>query len=266
MSALRPRKRFAQHFLKSAAVIADIVDTISPREDQCIVEVGPGDGALTRPLLQSGAQIVAVEFDRDAAKYLAQHLSQYPNLKLLNQDFLDFDPAQAGLTSFTLVGNLPYNITSPVIDWIVRHRDLMERACLMVQKEVGARLAAQPNHKDWSPLSIFTQLYYQVRCCFDVAPRHFRPPPRVMSTFVALTRTPEPEIAHPVLFEKVVRASFRQRRKLLVNNLVSNIVATPQAAHAIIKEIGLLPNCRAEQLSTAQFLTLTERLIQHNIL
>ncbi|MFH1374725.1 MAG: 16S rRNA (adenine(1518)-N(6)/adenine(1519)-N(6))-dimethyltransferase RsmA [bacterium] len=266
MPALRPRKRFAQHFLKSAKVITDIIDTISPREGQCIVEVGPGEGALTRPLLQSGAQIVAVEFDRDAAKYLVQHLSQYPNLKLLNQDFLDFDPARAGLTSFTLVGNLPYNITSPVIDWTVRHRDLTERACLMVQKEVGARLAAQPNHKDWSPLSIFTQLHYRIERCFDIPPRHFRPPPRIMSTFIVLIRTSAPEIAHPILFEKVVRASFRQRRKLLVNNLVPDIVATPQAARDILEETGLPPRCRAEQVSTAQFLTLTERLVQHNIL
>ncbi len=266
MSTLRPKKRLGQHFLKSPDVIKRIVDLIDPLADQTIVEIGPGRGALTLPLVASGAEVVAVEFDRDTASYLSRRLAKQINLQVVNQDFLKFEPDRIGLTKFTLVGNLPFNITSPVIDWTINHRSVIESACFMVQKEMAARLAARPNSKDWSPLSIFTQLHFEVVHCFDVAPEHFQPKPKVTSTVITLTPKEKVQIKHFAQFEKVVRTSFRHRRKLLVNNLVPDIISQAQTAREILHDLGLPENCRAEQLTTAQFLTLTEHLIVHKIL
>lgn len=266
MSVLRPKKRLGQHFLKSPDVIKRIVDLIDPQVGQTIVEIGPGRGALTLPLVASGAEVVAVEFDLDAARYLSRRLAKKSNLKVVNQDFLTFEPDRLGLAKFTLVGNLPFNITSPVIDWAINHRSMIERACFMVQKEMAARLAARPNSKDWSPLSIFTQLHFEVAHCFDVAPEHFQPRPKVTSTVITLTPKEKILIKHSAQFEKVVRTSFRHRRKLLVNNLVPDIISQTQAAREILCKLDLPENCRAEQLTTAQFLTLTNRLVAHKIL
>jgi 16S rRNA (adenine1518-N6/adenine1519-N6)-dimethyltransferase len=265
MSVLRPKKRLGQHFLKSPDVIKRIVDLIDSQVGQTIVEIGPGRGALTLPLVASGAEVVAIEFDRDAARYLSRRLAKQSNLQVINQDFLTFDPDSVGLAKFTLVGNLPFNITSPVIDWAINHRSVIERACFMVQKEMAARLAARPNSKDWSPLSIFTQLHFEVAHCFDVAPEHFQPKPKVTSTVITLTPKEKILILHSAQFEKVVRTSFRHRRKLLVNNLVPDIISESRAAREVLRELGLPENCRAEQLSTAQFLTLTEHLMVRKI-
>jgi 16S rRNA (adenine1518-N6/adenine1519-N6)-dimethyltransferase len=266
MHNLHPKKRLGQHFLKSPDIIKKILDLIEPHADQTIVEIGPGHGALTLPLVASGAKVVAIEFDRDAAHYLIQRFAKQSNLQVLSQDFLKFEPDSLGLMKFTLVGNLPFNITSPVIDWAINHRSMIERACFMVQKEMAARLTARPNSKDWSPLSIFTQLHFEVVHCFDVAPKHFQPKPKVTSTVITLTPKEKIQIKHSAQFEKVVRASFRHRRKLLVNNLVPDIISQAQTAREILHEMGLPENCRAEQLTTTQFLTLTERLMVHKML
>jgi len=266
MSALRPKKRLGQHFLKSPDIVRKILDLVRPQVGQIIVEIGPGRGALTLPLVASGAEVVAVEFDRDAARYLSRRLAKKSNLKVVNQDFLKFEPDRIGLTKFTLVGNLPFNITSPVIDWAINHHSMIERACFMVQKEMAARLCAAPNSKDWSPLSIFTQLHFEVVHCFDVAPEHFQPRPKVTSTVITLTPKVKILIKHSAQFEKVVRTSFRHRRKLLINNLVPDIISQAQAAREILRKLELSENCRAEQLTTAQFLTLTESLMTCNIL
>lgn len=266
MSTLRSKKRFDQHFLKSPDVIKDILELIDPQPGQTIVEIGPGHGALTLPLVASGADIVAVEFDRDAARYLSRRLANKSNLRIVNRDFLQFEPDDAGLSLFILAGNLPFNITSPVIDWAIEHQSMIERACLTVQKEMAARLAAIPNSKDWSPLSIFTQLHFEVVCCFDIAPEHFQPRPKVTSSVITLTPKEKVLIKHSAQFEKLVRASFRQRRKLLINNLVPAIVSRPQTIREILREMELPANCRAEQLTMSQFLILTERLTTHKML
>jgi 16S rRNA (adenine1518-N6/adenine1519-N6)-dimethyltransferase len=266
MSALRPKKRLGQHFLKSPDIVRKILDLIEPRADQTIVEIGPGRGALTLPLAATGAEVVAIEFDRDAARYLSRRLVKQSNLKVVNQDFLKFEPDSFGLIKFTLIGNLPFNITSPVIDWVINHHSVIERACFMVQKEMASRLTARPNSKDWSPISIFTQLHFEVVHHFDIGPEHFQPKPKVTSTVITLTPKEKILIKHPAQFEKVVRASFRHRRKLLANNLVPDIIFESQVAREILRELGLTETCRAEQLTMAQFLKLTERLIARKIL
>jgi len=266
MAPYHPKKRLGQHFLVSQQIIDRIVERINPKPGQNIIEIGSGQGILTRPLAESGASVLAVEFDEDLMRHLKRNLGKYANVKILCLDFLEFDPDKDIFASFKLVGNIPYNITSPVIDWCVRHHEVVDSAVLMVQKEIAARLAAAPKNKDWSPLSIFTQLYYTVKVLFDVPPENFDPPPKVDSSVIELVPRIKIRVRDFARFERVVRQSFTQRRKFLLNNLVPGIIPDGDTAGKIIAELGFKENVRAEELSIDQFLKLTNCLIAHNIL
>jgi 16S rRNA (adenine1518-N6/adenine1519-N6)-dimethyltransferase len=266
VSGYRPKKRLGQNFLTSTDAIRRIIDTIDPQSDMTIVEIGAGRGALTLPLAASGADITAVEIDRDLIGYLNKLLDSYPKTAVLNDDFLHLDPLRLKAQPFVLVGNLPYQITTPVIEWIVRFRSDIRFACLMMQKEVADRLASSPGSKDWSPLAIFTQLYFDIERCFTVARDCFHPPPQVTSAVVKMIPRPATQVEYPEPFERVVRASFQQRRKLLVNNLAPGLVADAGRLRAILAELDLPTNIRAEQVSTDQFLDLTGRLVAQELI
>jgi 16S rRNA (adenine1518-N6/adenine1519-N6)-dimethyltransferase len=183
----------------------------------------------------------------------------------LQKDFLKFEPKELALATFKLCGNLPFNITSPVIDWIVNYRSKIQRAVIMMQKEVALRLASKPNSKDWSPLAIFTQLHFNIQILFNVGPQHFIPSPKVTSAVVELIPKVSQEIRNYSEFERLVRASFRQRRKQLINNLVPFLIPTVPAAEKILGQLGLKRKVRAEEVSTEQFLELTELLAECNM-
>ncbi len=265
MAAYNAKKRLGQNFLKTDSVIEHLVSIVAPTTEDTIVEIGAGRGALTLPFVRSGASVYAVEFDRDLINYMIKLLADYPDTILINQDFLTFDPDTVPADRFKLVGNLPYNITSPVIDWCLRYASRLDSATLMVQKEVGARLSAQPGGRDWSPLSIFTQLVFEVESCFDVAPSHFRPQPKVASTVVRLIPRLEPLGQFSSEFETVVRASFRQRRKLLTNNLVPYLMSESEQLTELLADQSFAPKVRAEALTIEQFLNLTRALIDRKL-
>lgn len=262
MSRYHPKKRLGQNFLESESVICQIVEAIAPGPNDQIIEVGPGTGTLTKKLADSKAKIKAIEFDRDLIDHLYRNLSGCGNVEIINADFLSYDP---DWVSFKLVGNLPFNITSPAIDWTIRHRSRIKSAVFMVQKEVAKRLASLPGSKDWSPLAIFTQLHFHVEICFDVSPQSFNPPPKVTSAVIRLTPVESVEVTNPELFERIVRASFRQRRKLLSNNLVPDIISDRDALNKLLAKLDLADKCRAEEISIAQFLKLTEAIETYNI-
>jgi len=266
VSDYRAKKRLGQNFLKSKAIVDRVLGLVAPGKNDCIVEIGPGRGALTMPLAESSASVWAIEFDRDLILYLASLLTNYPNVRLINGDFLDFDPTAANLDRFKLVGNLPFNITSPVLDWCLKYRDRLECAVLMVQRELGARIAGSPGSKDWSPLAIFTQSAFRVERCFDVAPSHFIPVPEVTSTVLRLIPHAKPLVPVSTQFEKVVRASFRQRRKLLVNNLIPEVIPDGFTATEILNKIGLGGKARAEEVTIEQFLQLTTELLERKLI
>ena len=259
MPGYRAKKRLGQNFLKTAAVIERVVSRLDPQPTDTIVEVGPGRGALTLPLVESGATVIAVEFDRDLHGYLKALLRDSDNVELIAGDFLLFDPANIDTPRFKLIGNLPFNITSPVVDWCLKYRDRIAAAVLMVQKELGERLAAEPGSRHWSPLTIFTRMSFEVEACFEVAPKHFRPAPQVTSLVLKLAPLPTPR---PISeqFERVVRSAFLHRRKQLANNLVAELGATPDEARVALDKAGLDTRVRAEAVSIDQFLTLTESL------
>jgi len=266
MPSYRAKKRLGQNFLKSKTVIDRVLGLLGLSSNDRVVEIGPGRGSLTLPLAESGAQMWAVEFDRDLMPYLESLLANHSDVNLVNGDFLEFDPVFEKLDHFKLVGNLPYNITSPVIDWCLKYRDRIECAVLMVQRELGARIAGSTGGKDWSPLSIFTQSVFKVEKCFDVAPSHFTPAPKVTSTVLRLTPHARPLVLNSVTFEKVVRTSFRHRRKLLVNNLVPDIIPDSRTATEIMNQMGLGDKTRAEEVTIDQFLKLTTVLIDRKLI
>jgi 16S rRNA (adenine1518-N6/adenine1519-N6)-dimethyltransferase len=261
----RAKKRLGQNFLKTKSIIDRVISLAAPERGDTIIEIGPGRGALTLPLAESGAALWAVEFDRDLMPYLTSLLSDHTRVHLVNADFLQFDPVASELHRFKLVGNLPYNITSPVIDWCLRYCDRLASVILMVQRELGARIGASPGTKDWSPLSIFTQSAFAVEACFDVAPSHFHPRPKVTSTVLRLTPRSGKRVEPGEAFQRVVRASFRHRRKLLVNNLVPDVIPTPGQAAEILTPLGLAGSTRAEAVTIDQFLNLTDALVRRKL-
>jgi len=262
---MRAKKRLGQNFLASQEIIDKIIAAITPVSKDTIVEIGAGRGALTIPLAESGAKIFAVEFDRDLSRHLKDNFNDNHNVTILQKDFLKFIPDEYGLTNFKLCGNLPFNITSPVIDWIVHHRPKIQKAVIMIQKEVAQRLSSEPGGKNWSPLAILTQLYFDIEIFFNISPQHFRPTPKVTSSVVEMRPKAEVHIPHFKQFELLVRASFKQRRKLLLNNLVPFIIPSVDAGEEVMQQLGLNRKVRAEEVTTAQFLELTALLVKHNM-
>lgn len=260
----RARKRFGQNFLVNPKVIQRIVDVVDPKPGMKVVEVGPGKGALTVPMADRGAAVWAVEIDRDLVSMLRELTGSRRNLHLVEGDFLEFTPPAELQTGFTLVGNLPYNITSPVIDWCMRHFSRIEQAVFMVQAELADRIAGSPGSKNWGPLSMFTQMLYTVTREFKVAPGNFRPVPNVQSSVIRLT--PRTDAMAPSReLELVVRQSFRHRRKTLVNNLVPEVIVSSSEAVRILGLVPIKANVRAEQMSTTDFLSLTDLLVSHKL-
>ena len=217
----RPRKRFGQHFL-APAWAAKLVSAIDPRSDQTFLEIGPGQGAITRRLAERAAAVVAVEVDRDLAATL--RAAAIERLTVIEGDILEIDLAALGLPAGTRVaGNLPYNISSPILFQLLDTQDRLNvfaDATLMLQKEVADRLIASPGTKEYGPLTIFTALHARVTRLLTLPPGAFHPPPQVTSAVVRVQFLPpgqRPDV--PAAFESMIRALFTARRKTVANGL-----------------------------------------------
>jgi 16S rRNA (adenine1518-N6/adenine1519-N6)-dimethyltransferase len=218
MLSLPPRKRFGQHFLVDSAVIDAIVRAIDPRGDECIVEIGPGRGALTEPLLASGARLILIELDRD----LAAHWRAVPGLELLQADVLRVDFARLATDAgrpLRVVGNLPYNISTPILFHLLQAAPHIVDQHVMLQKEVVDRIAAAPGGRDFGRLSVMLQWRYRIERLFDVSAAAFEPPPRVTSAVLRMTPLARPPAVDARLLSELVTVSFSQRRKLLRHTL-----------------------------------------------
>lgn len=257
MAPYRAKKRLGQNFLINDKIIEAIIEQIAPDMDDTIIEIGAGQGALTLPLADNCKKLYAVEYDRDLIGYLEKLLTDYKNVELIHKDFLAYQPTAS---KYKLVGNLPYNISSPVIEWAVAHQSEIVSAFFMLQKEVALRLTATEGMKDWSPLSIFTQLCFDVEMSFDISAKNFRPAPQVVSSLIKMKPKKQIEIENYDLFEKIVRASFRQRRKTLLNNLGSEFFTSTEQALTVFNQLGFDQKIRAEQISIELFLKLTEQI------
>ncbi len=253
MSTHRARKRFGQNFLHDRGIIQGIVRAISPRQGQRLLEIGPGQGAITAELLASGCQLDVIELDRDLLPILEEKFSAFDNFYLHEGDALKFDiPGLAGNDPLRVVGNLPYNISTPLIFHLLSAQHCIQDMHFMLQKEVVDRLAAGPGSKTYGRLGVMAQYYCEVEALFDVPPESFSPRPKVMSSIVRLT--PHAALPHPAdsinTLQQVLREAFNMRRKTLRNNLKNSI------SEAQLTTLGIDPGARPERLDLAEFVAI----------
>ena len=251
-----PRKRFGQNFLRDDSVIDAIARAIAPMKGDHVVEIGPGEGALTQALVGSGCKLDAIEIDRELRTRLLAAFITYPGFTLHSADALAFDFGSLVLDaeSLRIVGNLPYNISTPLIFRLLDHAQLIADMHFMLQLEVVERLAASPGSKDWGRLGVMAQFQCQVEHLFDVPPEAFYPPPKVQSAVVRLTpRTQLPTVRRKAL-AKVVTQAFAQRRKTLRNNFKDVLEDSD------FESLHIDPSARAETLSIDDFIAITNRL------
>ena len=252
-----PRKRFGQHFLRDDMIIRRIVQAIAPKPGQHIIEIGPGEGAITLPLLREAQTMTVIELDRDLIPRIEAMTAAVGKVEIVHADVLtvDFTALAAG-AKLRVVGNLPYNISSPILFHCIEHLDAIEDMHFMLQKEVVERMAAAPGSKVYGRLSVMLQLACTVEPLLDVPPAAFRPPPKVDSAVVRLLpqAASERPLAEQATIARLVRAAFGQRRKTLSNALDG--VATVAELHAA----GIDPRTRAEQLAPQAYVDLARRI------
>jgi 16S rRNA (adenine1518-N6/adenine1519-N6)-dimethyltransferase len=245
-SSHRPRKRFGQHFLHDPHVLARIVDAVSPSRNDFLVEIGPGEGALTGPLLERAGKLEAIELDRDLAAALA---AQFPPFKLTVHcaDALDFDFARFP-TGMRLAGNLPYNISTPLLFHLAAYADRVRDMHFMLQLEVVERMVAAPSTPAYGRLSVALQARFRMQKLFTVAKGAFRPPPKVQSAVVRLEPLPERAAIDEARFDDILRRAFSARRKTLRN-------ALPELDFTAL---ALDPKLRPENLSPDDYLRIAK--------
>jgi len=248
------RKRFGQNFLADAHYVAKIVDAIDPRPGDNLVEIGPGLGALTGALIERAGAIHAIEIDRDLAARLAADFSS-AKLALHIADALEFDYASLG-PRLRVVGNLPYNISSPLLFRLAEFETQLRDLHVMLQREVVARMTAQPATPDYGRLSVMLQAKFRVTRLFVVPPGAFQPTPKVDSAIARLVPLAEakPRIGDDAIFSRVVAAAFGQRRKTMRNALSALCDA------AALSAVGIDPAARGETLAVADFVRLSNSL------
>jgi 16S rRNA (adenine1518-N6/adenine1519-N6)-dimethyltransferase len=253
----RPRKRFGQNFLHDPVVIGKIVSAVNPAREEVLFEIGPGQGAITMPLLAAAGELSVVELDRDLIGPLQRQCAEIGKLVIHNADALTFDFCQfAKDTPLRVVGNLPYNISTPLLFHLLEQHHCIRDMHFMLQKEVVERMAASPGSRQYGRLSIMLQYRCRVTPLFTIGPEAFDPPPKVDSAFVRLEpfEQPQVQVTDEVLFEKLVKQAFSQRRKTLRNTLRDMLDAGAMTA------LGIDPSARAETLAIQDFATLANHL------
>lgn len=247
---IKPIKRLGQNFLKDKNILRKISEVINPQKDEKIIEIGPGEGALTEILANSGAEVIAIEIDKRVIEHLQ---STYPAIKIINQDFLEVDLTQFHSSELRIVGNIPYNITSPIIFKLIENHHLIRDAVFMVQYEVARRITAKKGSKDYGILSVLLNYFAETEFCFKVSPNVFYPKPKVFSAVVKISFKKNFDESLNRTFIQIVKAAFGNRRKTLKNSLSNSIFAQLNFSGC---EVDL--SLRAEQLDLSDFIKLAE--------
>lgn len=253
---VKPKKYFGQHFLKDPATAQKIVDAIPPEARQ-VLEIGPGKGILTEPLItQFGQHFKVVEIDYQSIDYLLFELPQLIESNIIKGDFLKHPADTYFKGDFHLVGNFPYNISSQILFWMLEHRHKIPSMTGMFQKEVAMRIASKPGSRVYGILSVLTQAFYKAEIIFTLSPEEFYPPPKVQSAVIRLIRRDDYHLdCDERLFFRVVKTAFQQRRKTLRNSL-KGLMAGRQLPERLVSE-------RPEQLAVADFVQIT-RIVQES--
>lgn len=262
---LAARKEMGQHFLRDPGIVKKILDKAAMDRDTLVVEIGPGLGALTEPLLERGFTVTAVELDIGLSRYLEETVQPLApdRFQIIRGDILDLDLAELASDagkSLTLIGNLPYQISSPLLFKVLGVRDVIAQAVFMFQRELADRLVSGPGSKDYGRLSVPFAYFADVVRLLDVGPAVFYPRPKVGSTVlrVLFKDSPEPPLKSEALFYQVIQAGFSQRRKIIKNALVSKFPA--EKVDAALASAGIEPGRRAESLSPVEFVNLTNSM------
>jgi 16S rRNA (adenine1518-N6/adenine1519-N6)-dimethyltransferase len=251
------RKRFGQHFLHDRSVLDHLVREIAPQPDEALLEIGPGRGALTERLIGKSRTLDAIEIDRDLATTLSKRFGSDSSFHLHGDDALEFDLAALSRTRgqrLRVIGNLPYNISTPLLFHIAAARDHVSDLHVMLQKEVIDRIVAAPGSGEYGRLTVMLAPWFEARHLFDVGPGAFTPAPRVWSAVARLTVRTEPAFPVPKAFARTVAAAFSHRRKTLRNALRSIV-----EVEAIVAA-GIDPGLRPETLSPAQFASIAAQV------
>ena len=248
------KKKWGQNFLVDNNLLEKIINNVKIDSNENVLEIGPGQGALSEKLVGICNELHMVEIDRDLIAILKQHhkLSQ---AEIINQDILKVDLSTLNIKNPVVIGNIPYNITSPIVFWLIKHLASWNRAYLMVQKELAQRLTAKIGTKDYSRLTVMTSLYFDIKICFLISPNVFLPKPKVQSAFIEIIKK-ENSSHHNInlkSFDQVVRMAFNQRRKMLRNSLSS--------LNIDIKNCGIDFTERPEQLSVEDFIEISNNII-----
>jgi len=252
----KPKKRFGQNFLQDENILNKIVKEINPQQEDTIIEIGPGYGALTKKLISATKNLTAVEIDNDLAKNLNEKFSQ---LRLINEDFLEISLSELASKEekVRIVGNIPYNITSPILFKLIKNNALVKDAVFMVQLEVAKRMTANKGTKDYAILAVVLKYFTDTQLCFKISPNVFYPKPKVSSALVHIhfKKSEEPE-EEQKLFIKIVKAAFGNRRKTLKNSFSNSIF------HEIdFSNSGIDLSLRAENLDVDDFLKLAKYVL-----
>jgi len=269
MNPPRAKKSLGQNFLVDETYARRIVGALAPRVGETVVEIGPGRGALTALLLESGARVVAVEFDRDLAALLRERFAGRENFTLVEADALgvDFCTAVEPAASARVVANLPYNISTAILQRLIEQRRCVTEMVLMLQREVVERIAAPPGSHERGYLTVLVEAFCDAAALFDVPPGAFRPVPKVWSTVARLRVREGATVADERLFLRLVSAGFAQKRKTILNNLRSApadllaLAGRAGGAAALLESAGIDPRRRAEALTLAEWAALTETLL-----
>jgi len=260
MAEHRAKKRFGQHFLHDQNIIHRIITAIDPKRHQTIIEIGPGKGALTFPLLEHLDTLHVLELDRDLAQALSKKYAAKKNIVVHCVDALSYDFREISNQHLHIVGNLPYNISTPLIFHLLRYHHSIDDMVFMLQEEVVDRICATPGNKDYGRLSVMVQAHCHAEKLFTVNPGAFSPPPKVMSAIIKLKPGDRflKEINDPPGFAHIVKLAFSQRRKTLRNCLKGALEKNQ------IIDLGIVPGARAETLSVDDFIQLANSYHEEN--
>ncbi len=263
---LRAKKKFGQNFLIDSNIIDNIVSKSDITKDTCVIEIGPGLGALTEKLAQAAKKVIAFEIDESLKPVLTENLGQYKNIEIIYKDFLTVDLASfvdeilQDCKEVRVVANLPYYITTPILIKIFESNTKIKSITAMMQKEVGERLSAKPSTKEYNNLTILTQFYSDAKIVINVPSTVFVPKPNVDSVVARFDlRKNELGLIDDEVFFKVVRASFRQRRKTILNNL-AEFFGSKDKAGEILNTVGINPSTRAEAIDIKTFVRLSNEI------
>ncbi len=264
---ISPKKYLGQNFLIDSDVVEDIITACGFANVDWVMEIGAGLGVLTDRLAREVKSVLAIEKDKNICLALKDLLKGFSNIKIICDDFLEMDLEAALVEApykLKAIGNLPYYITTPIIERLIENRNDFATIFIMVQKEVADRLCAKPGNKDYGSLSCYVQFYSKPRALLDISRRSFYPSPEVDSTFVELALLPRPsvQVNDSSKFFAVVKAGFGQRRKTLLNSLLSSdaIGLDKAGLEALLTGIGIDPGARAEQLSLEQFAKIADAI------